>query len=173
MSLFSIWLIPCEQDSRRLRQMIEALSRPHGAVPFDPHVTVISGETGDPDAVHALVKRVASRTSPFVLDVGGISCTESFFKSVFLTFEQSAALNRLHGSLRSRIEEHPGYRFFPHLSLLYCDMPLEDKRWLAGTVDAGMGPIRFSGLRTTTPGTEQGWRDVAAWRVVGTARLSA
>jgi putative hydrolase of the HAD superfamily len=111
---------------------------------------------------------------PFNLHVRGIGCTEEYFKTLFVEFEEDDALRHLSDRIRGGLQEDSGYRLFPHLSLLYNDMPLRDKQALARRVRLDRNRFVFGEVKITTAlNAREGWRDTARWQTVFRMGLGA
>jgi 2'-5' RNA ligase len=169
---FSVWLTPCEKHAQELLATIRRLARQYNAPVFYPHVTITSGFSPDFESLRADIDAATAGVAPFSMRVDSLDCTEDLFKTLFVTFHASDRLQDLYGQVRERVEERAGYEFMPHLSLLYKDMPLQDKQRLAGATRIDMETIDFEGIWVTTPGSEQhGWKDVGRWGTVLTKKL--
>jgi len=167
MRRYSIFLTPCGADfaytAGLIREMCAKFDRP----PFEPHVTVYSGELSDPDALKKTVCAAMRGIRPFSLRVRGVGCGEEYFRSLFIEFEENSVLRELHESIRAGVANESGQGLFPHLSLLYCDMPLRRKEALAKRVVPDRPAIHFDEVKIVTPGNlKEGWRDTGQWQTL-------
>ncbi|HLO27064.1 MAG TPA: hydrolase, partial [Geobacteraceae bacterium] len=169
---FSLFLTPCEADYVYLAAMIEGLGAAYGAFPFEPHVTVYSGDLPDPGLLKRAVAAAVEGVAPFLLKVAGIGCSEEYFKSLYVAFRDSALLRGIHERLKVGLGEDSGYRLVPHLSLLYSDIPLGKKEELARRMVLERDEILFDRVKVVSPGNvREGWRDVMEWRTLFSVRL--
>jgi hypothetical protein len=66
------------------------------------------------------------------------------------------------------------YEFNPHLSLLYKEMPQDQKAAAASTVELPCERVAFDGLKAiVTPARIETREEVEAWRTIGERRLQS
>ena len=171
---YSVFLTPAAEDFAYCEALIREFSDKFDVPPFEPHVTVHSGTFTDHDELKAALTAAARGMKPFSLNIRGIGCTEEYFKTLFIEFEEDATLRALFERIRSGLREGSGYRLFPHLSLLYNEMPLRDKQALARRVRLDRKSIMFDQIKIATAlNVQEGWRDTARWQTVFRIRLGA
>lgn len=169
---FSLFLTPCEADFTYLETMIRETSAACGASPFEPHVTVYSGNLVDPELLGKGVCGAVKGVEPFSLKITGIGFSLEYFKTLYVEFEESPLLCGIHDRLKRGLGEDSGYRLIPHLSLLYSDMPLAEKEALARRIVLDRGEILFDRVKVVAPqNPEEVWRDIGGWRTMFSARL--
>lgn len=165
MQRYSLFLTPSAADFAYTADLIRELSAGQGRRPFEPHVTVHSGDLGDLATLKRRVTAAASGILPFSLRIRGISCGESYFKSMFIEFEESTVLRSIHGRMWQGDEAASGYVLAPHLSLLYGDMPTHHRESLARGIRLDRSELLFDQLKIMTPrNREEGWRDTLRWQ---------
>src|SRR6266498_2801590 len=130
MQRYSVFLTPSGADFAYTTNLIRELCDKYDGPPFEPHVTVYSGELSELDTLAKMVSAAVSGIRPFSLNVRRIGCGEEYFKSLFIEFEEDPALKEIHERIRAGVEIESGYELVPHLSLLYSDMPLPHKEAL-------------------------------------------
>lgn len=168
----SVFLTPAPADFAYLAGVIRELSSKFDVTPFEPHVTVYSGEFPDPALlVKGLVEGVAG-IPPLNLRVRGIGCTPEYFRTLFVEFEEDRQLRLLHDRIKAGCGVDTGYALFPHLSLLYAELPLREKEALARRTAIDRATIRFDGVKVVTPqNAAAGWRDTLRWKTLWRERL--
>jgi len=172
MQRYSIFLTPSEPYFAYLETLIRELCGKHGGHPFEPHVTLYSGDLRDMGALKVALSAATQGIGPFTLDVKGIECREEYFRSLFIAFEENPVPAEVNARIRDGLGMESGYELSPHLSLLYSDMPLRDKTALAKNLVLGASRIRFDRVKIVSPGNlEEGWRDTSQWRTLFHARL--
>lgn len=169
---YSLFLSPCAADRTLLDATIRQLAGRCGALPFEPHVTVLSGSHDDADAVREAVAAAVRGIAPFSLPVAGIGFSTEYFKSLFIEFARDEPIHALHDRLVAKLGNHSEYRLRPHLSLLYQDLPLAEKESLAGSIHLPRESVRFDAVKVVAPNDPAvGWRDTAGWRTLFRAGL--
>lgn len=172
MQRFSIFLTPSEPDFSCLDGLIRELCRRYGHEPFEPHVTLCSGDLRDLDALIKVVSAAVRGVGPFTLDVRRVDCREEYFRSLFIEFKESPVPVEICERIRHGLGMAAGYGLFPHLSLLYSDMPLRSKDALAKRIVLDKAVIHFNQVKIVTPmNRAEGWRDTLQWRTLFHVRL--
>lgn len=159
-SAVALWLVPEGDAAEYLQQRIDELATRFGAAAFAVHLTLGLGPA-------TLLEKICS--APFELPITGVAASAEFTKSLFLRCASTPELAALRASLGMS-----GAGYDPHLSLLYCDLPLEEKRRLARTIDFPYSCVRFTSVaavRCTLPVATAA--DVAAWKIIAHRPLRA
>lgn len=169
---FSLFLTPSETDFAFLEAMMRELGATCAASPFEPHVTVYSGSLTDPGLLQRAVTVATVGMAPFFLKITGIGCSTEYFKSLYVEFEESAVVRGIHDRLKRELGEDSGYVLIPHLSLLYCDMPLAGKEAMARRIDLDREEILFGRVKVVAPqNLREEWRDVDGWQTLFSMKL--
>lgn len=172
MQRFSVFLTPAEADFRHLDGLIRELCAEYGGDPFEPHVTLYSGELHDLDALVIAVSAAVREVRPFGLDIRRVDCREEYFKSLFIEFADNRIPLDIGERLRRGLGIESPSELFPHLSLLYRDMPLRRKQALARRVVPNRSAIQFDRVKIVTPDNRvEGWRDTSRWRTLYRLKL--
>lgn len=129
----------------KLRAIVRDLAERFDAVPFEPHVTVFCGPASKTEAL-AAAWRIARQESPITLTADRLDHTETYTKTLFVQFQELAALRRMFEAAKS-YSPHAPYVLNPHLSLLYKRLPEAARRELCETLAAPMGDYSFDRIR--------------------------
>ena len=151
----ALWLLPGGVAAEYLGEKVRQLAAQYAAPLFTPHLTLGLGDA-------SLLERI--NPEPFELAVVGVEAAPEFTKTLFVRCALAPELAALRDSLGLSAA---GYD--PHLSLLYCDLPLAEKRRLAATVDFPFPRLRFTAaaaIQCTLP--VAGAADVAGWKTLAT-----
>lgn len=166
MQEFTVWLEPAELSQKNLSRIIVDLAEQEKVIAFAPHITVYSGKISDMDFLQENLNDIAAHTNPIELTVDAVKATDFFFKTVFLTFKHDEPVFALNQAIAQIPHENMGYQLKPHLSLLYKDMPVEQKQQIADAIKLSSPNILFDVLSIVIPGDGKGWEDIAAWKRV-------
>lgn len=166
---YSLWLVPDEDST--VHENLESLIREHSqeyadAPRFKPHITVVGGVGIGREKAEKGAERIARRHSPVDIELLQPHCSTTRYQCVFLLAEPTLELMELHRDT-SHEYGHDAGMYVPHLSLVYSDMPLEERRRLVEEFDTGNLPLRFVSdtLRLVRTGGESG--TVEEWQVIG------
>jgi putative hydrolase of the HAD superfamily len=172
MQRYSVFLTPSDANFKYTANLIRELCGKYDMPAFEPHVTVYSGILSDLDALKKVVSTAVYGIGPFSLHVRRVGCSDEYFRSLYIEFEEDPVLREIHERIHAGAGSDSGYELFPHLSLLYSDMPLGNKKALAKRVVMDRSAIHFDQVKIVTPrNREEGWRDTGQWQTVFRARL--
>lgn len=170
---FALWLTPGEPLRSLLRSTIRQLASQFDAVEFEPHMTVFCGASTDIEA-RVVARQIAARFSPVELIAEGLDHSESYTKTLFLQFRNSALLRQIFEIAARQYSRPSNYILNPHLSLIYKKLDEASRRSLCNALDVPMGNYEFDRVRvieTELPIQDDG--PVRRWRVVSDEPLGA
>jgi 2'-5' RNA ligase len=160
----SLWLMPVGETGERLTAWIDRLARRFGTERFAPHVTLLSGLSGEAAALEEATRRVAATLARLPVHLLGVEGSEEHFRCLYLRAVEAASLTAAHARAATVLGHPADPAFLPHLSLVYGRLPLDVKHDLAA--EAGADPhVRFEACSLylwSTAGSVSTWREVAA-----------
>ncbi len=115
---YALWWVPAEPGATGLGRTLSLLAERFSGPKFEPHVTLLSGFP-DFDSALDTAERISRRIAPIGLKANGLAEGAEYFRSLYMTFEENAALQsaRTHAMMLSGVSDAETY--VPHLSLLY------------------------------------------------------
>ena len=125
--MVSIWLIPTQEDARYLQAIIKNLSAVHQAPVFNAHCTLYSSIDLPVAEIKKILERSAKYMKSFYVKKEAISHTENIWKTIFIELLRSPELEKLQQAVISQFPKGQPYKFLPHISLLYKEMPDKKK----------------------------------------------
>ena len=125
--MISIWLTPAKEDSAYLQEIVNELASEYQAPVFSPHCTLLSQVELDVHELQPVLSSIAQESTPLFVTMSGLRYTNYIWKTVFIELEESLELTHLQQRIASQLSPAPPYEFLPHLSLIYKDMPVEQK----------------------------------------------
>jgi 2'-5' RNA ligase len=164
---YSFWPVPGVEMTahRQLRAAITELAeRVEDAPVFEPHVTVIGGIDGERGALEETTRTLADRTIPLELTFDGVRWSTTRHQCVFLPVTLTLELLELRRSVREAIGGLTA-AYHPHLSLVYSDMDLAERRDVAQSIDTGALPdsVTCQALALVdTTGPESEWEPLVS-----------
>ena len=164
---YSLWLVPGEETTarRQLQSTITELAERYEDAPvFEPHVTVIGGIDGERTALAETTRTLAARTAPLELAFEGVRWSTTRHQCVFLSVEPTLELLDLRRSTREAIGGSAA-AYHPHLSLVYSEMDLPERRDVAQSIDTAAlpGSITSQALALVdTTGAESEWETLVS-----------
>jgi hypothetical protein len=158
-----VWLTPAPSDRRWLSKVIQDYAKEYHFPAFEPHVTIYSGLYSPEENLAKIVQEALGPSQSITLQVAGLNYTEDFFKTGFIDFAEAEHLTQLCGAIRDRLQNPLDYALDPHLSLIYKDIPIDQKRLAMLRFVLSVSKVTFDTIKVITPG-EQGWGDIANWK---------
>ncbi|WP_267643295.1 2'-5' RNA ligase family protein [Haloarchaeobius amylolyticus] len=169
-NVYSIWLIPDEgsPEYKALDQTIGEYAEKYPDAPdFRPHITVLGGIEVERDVIESKARELTDSQTPFEVEFMSLSCSTTTYQCVFLLANPSIELL----SLNQRAVEELGQEnsmYVPHLSLVYSDMPLQERLDAVHSVDSESLPnsIQISTVEVVdTGGDVPDWEPVAEYQL--------
>ena len=121
--MISIWLIPAREDAQYIQVIIDNLSINYQAPVFSPHCTLYSPIDLPKAEVKKILERSAKYMKSFYVKNIMISDTEDLWKTIFIELLRSSELEQLQQEVISQFQVEQPYKFSPHISLLYKEIP--------------------------------------------------
>ena len=168
--IYSLWLIPGVDTTvyRRLKTTITELAAEHEDAPvFEPHITVVGGIDSERTVLKETTQTLANQTDPLTVAVEGVRWSTTRHQCVFLAVEPTLELGELHQSARKAVNK-PATAYHPHLSLIYSEMDLAERRDIARSIDMAMLPDSLTCQRLQlidTTGAESEWETAVSVRL--------
>jgi 2'-5' RNA ligase len=165
--VYSLWLVPGADTTarRQLQATITELAAGHEDAPvFEPHITVFGGIDEERTVLEETTQTFAAGTDPLELSFEGVSWSTTRHQCIFLVVEPTLELVKLHRSAREEFDE-PNTAYHPHLSLIYSEMDLEDRRDVAQSIDTMALPSGITCHRlelVDTIGPESEWETLVS-----------
>ena len=157
--VYVLWLLPAAPAREALRAVIAQLAETWDAPVFEPHLTLGLGDLDSLDRAGG---------GSIHLRVEGIDFSPEFTKTLFVRFENSAALR----ALREEVGLDGQSFFDPHLSLLYSSLPEEQQRDLVHAIDLPFASVSFDSVAVVRCDFATESRDaVEAWETVGYRKI--
>ncbi|TXG47738.1 hypothetical protein EZV62_027032 [Acer yangbiense] len=153
-NVYSVWAIPPEEVGARLKKIMEGLKSDFGGPHFEPHVTVVG-------AINLTAEDAAEKFKSACEGLKAYNC------SVDRVVEASA-----------HCCAHFGYSnstpYMPHLSLLYADLPDDEKKKAqekANVLDDSIDKLSFPITRLAFWKTDTGDKTLKSWEKVAECNL--
>ncbi|CAM8979625.1 unnamed protein product [Rhodiola kirilowii] len=176
-NVYSVWGIPSEEVRPRLRKLMQELRTEFNGPEFEPHVTVVGAITlTEEDAVQKF-RAACEGLKAYEASVVRVDKGTFFYQCVYLLLHPTPEV--VHTS--AHCSSHFGYRsstpYMPHLSLLYADISVEEKkkaqekaRALNPTIESLKFPITHLALYKTDTEDKslQSWEKITECRLIAT-----
>ena len=145
----SYWLLPTEKSRTEIQSIINKFCSEYGTPIFEPHLTVYVGTFSDSDDFKNIISQSFNDLDPLKLEYQGAGYSEKFTMSVYLQFRSSSLLDSIFSKIASHSEFTTNYKIDPHISLIYKDLPLEEKKYLASNIQVSFNEICFDRVKVS------------------------
>jgi len=169
--ILTFWLIPAEPARNYFQNLIHDLGARFDAPVFEPHVTLYTTDPSSEDARDFLERAVAG-TKGCRLNIAGIGHSQEFTKTLFVQFAPDPDVDALNAKFCSASRSQEDYEINPHLSLIYKELPAEEKAVIAAELNIPFREVTFDLVKAVvSPAEIKSRTAVEAWRVVAETRL--
>jgi 2'-5' RNA ligase len=124
---YALWLLLAEPAHARYADLIRRLSERHATPPFEPHVTLLGKIAGEETGLVARAEQLARELAPFDIQLLDAVCLDEYFRALFIEVALAPPLNDARAAACRRFGRRAADEFYPHLSLLYGDLPEREK----------------------------------------------
>ncbi len=127
MQKYSFWLVPENEIFQEFESIIAEYAQKTGSPTFSPHMTIHGTVESTDEQVVADVIKASQSLSPFLLEIGDVECSTTYFQCVFVRIKTSAQLLDTHLRLRKALNFKEPHVFMPHASLVYGDLDMSER----------------------------------------------
>ena len=124
---YSLWMVPPERIFEQLTVIISRLSKQHSTPYFEPHTTLLGDITLPEEEIVLKTAELAGLISPFTLHLTTVSYRSDYFRSLFIKAEVTEEIVEANQKARMLFNREDDPVFFPHVSLMYGNVPSETK----------------------------------------------
>jgi 2'-5' RNA ligase len=136
MTALMTWLVPTPGPVRdHLLGTINRLAAGYDAPRFQPHITLTATVDAAANSAGRTLRSMVAGAPPVDVRFTAVGHEPVYFRSLYLLPEPSAQLMSLHQAAQRTWTADPGWPFMPHLSLLYSDIPEEQKHPIIDTIN--------------------------------------
>ncbi len=169
--MVAFWLMPAQEEREFFRSLIDLLALRFNAPRFEPHVTLFGGDDIDPAAAEQVLRNL-SQCTRLELQVERIAFSSDYTKTLYVQFRRSAAAEALSRSMRVASGSSSDYKLNPHLSLAYADLPVQEKKEVANSLELPFESVTFDTVKVIAGNAQtSSAEDVASWRVLAERKL--
>lgn len=170
--LFCVWLIPAQPHYLPLQTTINELAEQYDAPSFQPHSTLFCGKTTQIQTVKTTLSELLNDQKTITTDVVGLDTSADYYKTLYLQLQNKKSLIKLNQQFKKQLDPQSTYTFNPHLSLLYKDFPLEQKKTIAATLrEKNYDTILFDKVLLMSDTNEESAAAVNSWKILQTYNL--
>ncbi|KND49560.1 MAG: hypothetical protein AB203_00565 [Parcubacteria bacterium C7867-008] len=161
---YHLFLVPDSETSNKFSSIIESVGATFGSVIFPPHITLLSGITGDEHELISYTEQLALAIAPRTLTIAGVRTEDRFFRALYLIVKESGALSDMHMNASIAFKTEVS-EYLPHLSLLYGNYSDEQKKPMVHLLSPLEG-MEFQIVKLDlykTEGEVEAWKKMASF----------
>ncbi len=158
--MFAVWFIFDKEDTNHLSHTIKHLSLLYNSSIFIPHITAYGLVDVELDVMDKIVTNSIKNKKSFIVEKNNISYSDDFWKTLFIEICPNDQLTIITKMLTESLTSFSKYEFKPHVSLIYKEMNLAEKKKLVNALNiknsfkiSGMCIVQFS-------------EDIEKWKIV-------
>jgi len=159
---YALWLRPFGDVAFELKERIKKLSTQFNTPVFEPHVTVLSDLRQGETELIQLTDTLASSLTPFSIELTKAGYRNHYYQSLFIHVEKTEPYITVQRMAEKLFGFNHDEEYFPHLSLMYGNIPEDDKERVLNTMEPSFDlqfPVH-SLLLIKTEGEVEDWKKI-------------
>ncbi|KAG8385381.1 hypothetical protein BUALT_Bualt03G0037100 [Buddleja alternifolia] len=172
--VYSVWALPPEELTPRLKKLMEGLRSEFGGPQFEPHVTVVGAISLTESEARDKFNKACEGLKAYNATVDRVATGTFFYQCVFLLLHPTPEVVEA----STHCSNHLGYKhptpYMPHLSLLYADLSDEEKKTAqekAYVLDDSIGSLNFQISHLALYKTDTEDKSCKSWEKVAECEL--
>jgi len=161
MDSYYLWLVPQKETYDEFQKIIQDLSKTYGTPVFEPHITMVTGLSGDENVLVEKIDAFVLGKHKLYSTTTDIDYVHGFFTALYLNIQNTLAIDQLNAQARQCLAPFGQGPYHPHLSLLYGDITSQERERIIADLNCTGQTILFNKLKLV-----RGHSDVSQWRVI-------
>lgn len=124
--IYCLWFLPEERINKKYQEIISGIASSYHTEEFKPHVTLIKNLELKEKDVLSFTNELTKWLKPIKTKLMEFECSDRKYKSLYITVLKTQELLKAHNKA-NQIFGHKEESFMPHLSIVYGELPLNDK----------------------------------------------
>ncbi|KAL0398410.1 UNVERIFIED_CONTAM: Cyclic phosphodiesterase [Sesamum radiatum] len=173
-NVYSVWALPPEELTPRLKKLMEGLRSEFGGPEFEPHVTVVGAFSLPESEARDKFNKACEELKAYNASVEKVDTGTFFYQCVFLRLHPTPEVVEASAHCCGHLGCKNSTPYMPHLSLLYGDLTDEEKktaREKAYVLDESIGSLNFQISRLALYKTDTEDKSCKSWEKVAESQL--
>jgi 2'-5' RNA ligase len=124
--IYSLFLLPEEGINKKYQKIISNVAASYRTQEFKPHVTLIKNLKLKEKDILLLTNKLIKWFKPIKTKLMKFGNSDRKYRSLYITVLKTPELLKAHNKA-NQIFEHKEEPFMPHISIVYGELPLDDK----------------------------------------------
>nr|XP_043621631.1 cyclic phosphodiesterase [Erigeron canadensis] len=172
--VYSVWALPSEDVSDRVKKLMVGLRSEFGGPQFEPHVTVVGAISLTEDEARDKFKKACQGLKAYNASVDKVDTGTFFYQCVFLLLNPTTEVMETGAHCWSHFGFKSSTPYMPHLSILYADLTDEEKKRAqekANALDESIKSLNFPITRLALYKTDTEDITLKSWEKVADITL--
>jgi len=158
---YYLWLMPQKGMVDEFQKIIQDLSEAYDTPDFEPHVTLVSGLSGNEDHLVKIIDAFTRGKHSLSVTINGIDYMHGFFTALVFNIQNTPEIDLFNAQTREHLNPFDQGPYHPHLSLLYGDITEEEKEHIIANLNLLPRTITLDKLKLV-----KGHSEIERWRVI-------
>lgn len=124
--IYSLWFLPEEIVNKKYQKIISGTASSYRTQEFKPHVTLIKNLELKEKEVFLFTNELIKWLKPTKTKLMELGYSDRMYRSLYITVLKTLELTKVQNKA-NQIFGHAEEPFTPHLSIVYGELPLDDK----------------------------------------------
>ncbi|XP_051116679.1 cyclic phosphodiesterase-like [Andrographis paniculata] len=172
--VYSVWGLPPEELTPRLKRLMDGLRSEFGGPQFEPHVTIVGAIRLTESEAREKLRTACEALKAYTATVDRVATGTFFYQCVFLLLHPTPQVVEASAHCCSHFGYKSSSPYMPHLSLLYGDLSNEVKKTAqekAYALDESIGNLSFPVSRLALYRTDTEDKSCQSWEKVSECEL--
>lgn len=172
--VYSVWALPPQDVSDRVKKLMAGLRSEFGGPEFEPHVTVVGAISLTESDARDKFRAACQGLKSYPATVEKIATGTFFYQCVFLLLHPTAEVMEAGAHCTGHFGYKSSNSYMPHLSILYADLTEEEKKRAqekANSLDESINSLSFPITRLALYKTDTEDKTLKSWEKVAECNL--
>ncbi|KAH6790271.1 RNA ligase/cyclic nucleotide phosphodiesterase family protein [Perilla frutescens var. frutescens] len=172
--VYSVWALPQEELTPRLKKLMDGLRSEFGGPEFEPHVTVVGAISLTESEARDRFNKACESLKSYTATVEKVATGTFFYECVFLLLHPTPEVVEASAHCCAHFGFKNSTPYMPHLSLLYGDLTDEEKKSAqekAYSLDESIDTLNFQISRLALCKTDTEDKTCKSWEKVAECQL--
>lgn len=158
---YSLWFQPEYNIFKQYDSIIRGLSEKYNTPYFEPHITLLEQIELSEEECLDKTKKLASQLKPFTVNFSTIEFQDFYFRAMYVKTMLTPKLQRAYNYTCKIFNIKNPNKYMPHLSLLYGNFPLSEKKMTAENIQNSLPSFKIQSVSLIkSNGSPKAWRQV-------------
>jgi 2'-5' RNA ligase len=131
---YSLWLMPKDDVSNYLYNLIFQLSKKYSKPNFEPHITLIGELAGSEKDIISKTSQLAAVVKPYKVMLTKVEYLDEYFRCLFIKVKETDDVMNANSIARKIFNRNQDPKYEPHLSLMYGKLSIKTKEKIIGEI---------------------------------------